>query len=173
MTRRARLFARFSTSSRKLPSMEGGAAVRLTTCRAGARSPRPCLRSRPMGGGRLHRCFPMVSTVAISAPCGMCGHTCMSNSWFLARLTVKKSFKMAAAALMGLSVLAASATTASAAIACNGAGACWHVHGAYTYAPSYGVVVHPNNWRWGPTDHYAWREHSGRGYWRGGVWVRF
>ncbi len=86
---------------------------------------------------------------------------------------MKLSMKTAAAAVLGLSALALSATAASAAVACNGEGQCWHVHRNYAYAPEYGVAVHPNNWRWGQNEHYAWREHSGRGYWRNGAWVRF
>ncbi len=88
---------------------------------------------------------------------------------------MNKRSSTAFAALLGLSALVASATSASAAIACNGEGECWHVKRAYTYAPAYGVVVHPNNWRWGPGERYVWREppHGGRGYWRGGVWIRF
>jgi hypothetical protein len=64
-------------------------------------------------------------------------------------------------------------TSASAAIVCNADGDCWHVKGRYTYRPEFGVTVHPNNWRWGGHDHFRWREHDGRGYWRGGVWVGF
>jgi hypothetical protein len=86
---------------------------------------------------------------------------------------MNKFHKMAVCALVGLSALAASATVASAAIVCNAEGQCWHVAHPYRYAPEYGVVVHPDNWRWGPTEHFVWREHTGRGYWRGGVWVRF
>ena len=78
-----------------------------------------------------------------------------------------------AAALLGLTALATTASAASAAVVCNGEGYCWHVRRPYAYAPGYGVVVHPNNWRWGPGAHYAWHEHPGRGYWRGGVWVPF
>jgi hypothetical protein len=81
--------------------------------------------------------------------------------------------KAATAAVLGISALAASATTASAAIVCNGEGVCWHVRHPYAYAPGYGVVVHPDNWRWGPGARFTWREHPGRGYWRGGVWVAF
>jgi hypothetical protein len=86
---------------------------------------------------------------------------------------MKKGHKLAAAALLGLSVAATSAATASAAVACNREGACWHTRHRYAYRPEYGVVVHPNNWRWGAHEHYAWREHSGRGYWRNGHWERF
>ena len=81
--------------------------------------------------------------------------------------------KLAVAAALGLTFVTAGATAASAEIVCNNEGACWHAHRHYDYRPEYGVVVHPDDWRWGPNDHYAWREHRGRGYWRNGVWVRF
>jgi hypothetical protein len=74
----------------------------------------------------------------------------------------------AALALWGLSSLSASAR-----IVCNEDGACWHVHEDYAYPPSAGVVIHPDNWRWKEGEHYAWREHSGRGYWHGDVWAPF
>ena len=80
--------------------------------------------------------------------------------------------KVAAAAALALSATALTAPVASAAIACNG-DTCWHVHSHYTYQPAWGVTVHPDNWRWGTTDHYRWHEHRGRGYWNNGVWVRF
>jgi hypothetical protein len=81
--------------------------------------------------------------------------------------------KTAATALLALGTIVGSATAASAAIACNAEGQCWHVRHAYAYAPAYGVVVHPNGWRWDRGSHYVWREHAGRGYWRNGVWVTF
>jgi len=81
--------------------------------------------------------------------------------------------KIAAAAVLGLSALTISATAASASVACNGEGECWHTHTAYNYRPEFGVVVHPDNWRWGATDNYKWHEHRGRGYWSHGAWVRF
>jgi hypothetical protein len=86
---------------------------------------------------------------------------------------MKRNSKIAAAALLSLGFLTAGATAASAAIVCNAEGACWHVRHPYAYRQEYGVVVHPGNWRWGASEHYAWREHGGRGYWRNGVWVRF
>lgn len=84
---------------------------------------------------------------------------------------MKRASKIAAVALFGLVTLGA--TASSAAVVCNGEGQCWHVRGRYTYRPEYGVVVHPDRWRWGPGEHYVWREHTGRGYWRNGAWVRF
>jgi hypothetical protein len=86
---------------------------------------------------------------------------------------MKTTVKLAAAALFGASMLAISAGSASAAIACNGAGECWHVRGAYRYPATAGIVIHPEGWRWGPGAHFTWREHTGRGYWRNGIWVRF
>lgn len=78
---------------------------------------------------------------------------------------------IAAVALAGSMTLIGS--SASAAVVCNAAGECWHTHRSYHYDPAWGVTVHPNHWRWGATDHYTWREHAGRGYWRDGVWIRF
>jgi hypothetical protein len=86
---------------------------------------------------------------------------------------MRKFVKIAAVAAMCAGTLVITAGTASAAIACNGEGECWHVNRHYTYHPEFGVVVHENNWRWGPSEHYVWREHTGRGYWRHGVWVTF
>jgi hypothetical protein len=78
------------------------------------------------------------------------------------------------AGLMGaVCLLLAGATAASAEIACNREGECWHVRDRHDYHPEWGVVVHPDEWRWAANEKYRWREHEGRGYWRNGVWVRF
>jgi hypothetical protein len=71
---------------------------------------------------------------------------------------------------IGAGILAFSAMSASAAIVCNG-NVCWHTPGAYEYPPEAGVVVHPDNWRWGAGERFTWREHEGRGYWRGERWI--
>ena len=81
--------------------------------------------------------------------------------------------KIAALAALCGGMLTMTATSASAAIVCNAEGECWHVRHVYRYRPEWGMVVHPDNWAWGPNERYVWREHRGRGYWRGGVWVRF
>jgi hypothetical protein len=73
-------------------------------------------------------------------------------------------------AALGAGALAFSAMSASAAVVCAGP-VCWHTHDAYEYPHEAGVVVHPDDWRWGASDHYRWREHEGRGYWRGDNWV--
>lgn len=33
------------------------------------------------------------------------------------------------------------------------------------------VVVHEDDWKWGPSEKYTFREHEGRGYWRGDTWT--
>ena len=81
--------------------------------------------------------------------------------------------KLGAVVALGISALSVGATGASAAIVCNRAGECWHAPRGFVARPEFGVVVHPNGWRWGPREHFTWREHPGRGYWRNGVWVTF
>ena len=61
-------------------------------------------------------------------------------------------------------------TGASAAVVCNGEGDCWHVKGEANYKPELNLQVHPDNWKFADKDH-RWREHEGRGYWKGGVWI--
>jgi hypothetical protein len=48
-----------------------------------------------------------------------------------------------------------------------------HVHEEYAYPPSADVIIHPDDWRWREGEHHVWREHPGRGYWRGGAWAPF
>jgi len=76
------------------------------------------------------------------------------------------------AALLGAGTLALSTLGASAAIVCRGH-TCWHVHESYNYPRTAHVVVHEDNWHWGPREHYTIHEHEGRGYWRGGTWVEW
>jgi hypothetical protein len=72
-------------------------------------------------------------------------------------------------------VLGLTVTAASADIACNREGDCWHVREHHNYRPEFGVTVHEDNWRWADheRDRYRWREHDGRGYWREGRWIEF
>jgi hypothetical protein len=84
---------------------------------------------------------------------------------------MKKSLISAVAATVAAAdVVAVSGVSASAEIACVGP-LCWHTSERYEYPPDANVVVHPNDWRWGPNEHYSWREHEGRGYWRGERWM--
>jgi len=78
--------------------------------------------------------------------------------------------KTLAGAIIGAGILAGSSIGASAAIACTG-NVCWHSH--ESVFPDAGVVIHRDDWRWGPRDHYVFREHEGRGYWRGDRWVNW
>jgi len=86
---------------------------------------------------------------------------------------MKTALKLAAAAALSAGLLGVSTTGASAAIVCNRDGDCWHVRHHYDYRPEFGVTVYPDSWRWRAHEHYRWREHHGRGYWRSGVWISF
>ena len=77
--------------------------------------------------------------------------------------------KTLASAAIGAGLLAVSTMSASAAIVCS-SDVCWHTHEAYHYPPEAKVIVHEDNWKWGPSEHYTFREHEGRGYWRGDSW---
>lgn len=81
----------------------------------------------------------------------------------------------ALSAVIGAGSLVAFTAPASAAIVCNRSGDCWHTTGRYRYRPAWGLTVHPDNWTWRSRDarRYRWREHEGRGYWRGGIWIGF
>jgi hypothetical protein len=83
---------------------------------------------------------------------------------------MKQMSKIVAGAAIGAGMLAVSMASASAAIVCQGR-VCWHTHEAYDYPPSARIVVHEDNWRWGPRERFVFREHEGRGYWRGGRWT--
>ena len=76
------------------------------------------------------------------------------------------------AAATAAAVVALSALNASAAIVCA-ANVCWHTHERYEYPPSARVVIHDDDWKWKKHEHYRWREHEGRGYWRGSHWVEW
>jgi hypothetical protein len=89
---------------------------------------------------------------------------------FERRRKMKLMTKTLAGTVLGAGILAASAMSASAAVVCSG-NVCWHTHESYDYPPEARVVVHDDNWRWGPTEKFTFREHEGRGYWRGESWV--
>ena len=75
--------------------------------------------------------------------------------------------------LVSLGSLAALAVPASALVACNKQGVCWHTNAGYRdFHPEWGVTLHDDAWHWRGAQ-YRWREHDGRGYWRGGVWIAF
>ena len=78
------------------------------------------------------------------------------------------------AALMGVGAVALVSTSASAAVVCNHDGDCWHAqHGDYPDHPRFGLIIHPDDWRWKDNEKYHWHEHAGRGYWEGDTWKTF
>jgi hypothetical protein len=83
---------------------------------------------------------------------------------------MKLLIKTLASAAIGAGLLAATAMSASAAIVCTGH-VCWHTHDSFDYPHGASVVVHEDDWKWGPHEKFAFREHEGRGYWRGGRWI--
>jgi hypothetical protein len=78
--------------------------------------------------------------------------------------------KIVFGAIVGAGVLAVSAVSASAAVVCSGP-VCWHTHEVYEYPPGANVIVHPDDWHWGPGERFTFREHEGRGYWSGDRWM--
>jgi hypothetical protein len=78
---------------------------------------------------------------------------------------------LAKAILVAASALALTAGSASAAIVCNDDGDCWHVRGRPHFRPELKLRIYADDWKWSDRDHYRWREHAGRGYWRKGVWI--
>jgi hypothetical protein len=78
--------------------------------------------------------------------------------------------KYCCVAATGVSLFALSVVSAPAAVVCNDDdNICWHSYQVYEFPPPDArVTVHRDDWQ--PSNHYAWREHEGRGYWRGGEW---
>lgn len=83
--------------------------------------------------------------------------------------------KLLLGAVLGAGALVGVSSSASAYVACNREGDCWHTESRYRY-PGGGITFHPDDWyfhqSFGADRHF--REYNrGRGYWRGGVWVTF
>lgn len=80
-------------------------------------------------------------------------------------------------ASMAGGVLALTATSASADVACNRYGECWRVAQRYTTYPSnLGVTFHDEAWRnQNRKGHYHWRrdQTDDQGYYSHGKWRRF
>jgi hypothetical protein len=68
----------------------------------------------------------------------------------------------------GGAALALSVLSASAGVVCSG-DVCWHTNERLTYPSESRVIVREDNWKPGPT--VKFREHEGRGYWKGDSWV--
>jgi hypothetical protein len=74
-------------------------------------------------------------------------------------------------AAMAAGVCAFSAVGASAAVVCTEDNVCWHSKERHTYPPDARITIHEDNWKAGPSIRF--REHEGRGYWRGDRWTDF
>jgi hypothetical protein len=66
---------------------------------------------------------------------------------------------------------------ASAYIACNREGDCWHTEERIV-RPGIRFEYHPDDWyfhrHWGEGERMRYRDyHEGHGYWRNGVWITF
>jgi hypothetical protein len=81
-----------------------------------------------------------------------------------------RATKTLLATAIGTVALALSAASASADVACIG-NVCWHVKEKHTYPAESKVIIREESWKPGPA--IKFREHEGRGYWKGDVWVDF
>jgi hypothetical protein len=87
-------------------------------------------------------------------------------------MTIRTLLLGAAVAAGALTALAA---PASAYVACNRDGDCWHTE-ARVHAPGVRFDYHPDDWyfhrHWeGDREHHYRDYHEGRGYYRGGIWI--
>ena len=89
------------------------------------------------------------------------------------QITKKIALQAALGAAIAVGALAASAAPASAYVACNSAGDCWHTESRVT-VPGVTFSYHPDDWyfhqHWDRDRHFR-EYHEGRGYWRNGVWI--
>ena len=91
-------------------------------------------------------------------------------------MTAFKTALSAAAisALMATGALVAAVSPASAYVACNREGDCWHTE-ARPRVPHVTLSVHPDDWyfnqKWEGNKYHYRDYHEGRGYYKGGVWV--
>jgi hypothetical protein len=76
-------------------------------------------------------------------------------------------------AVAASAVVAATAPSASAYIACNRYRECWHVRTRYAYPPALGVSIYADSWRWRGGGWRWARDRDDRGYWYHGRWRRF
>ncbi len=80
--------------------------------------------------------------------------------------------KLLATAAVASGIAIAFTAPASAYVACNREGDCWHT--SRVAVPGVRFDYHPDDWyfhqHWDADRHFR-DYHAGRGYWRGGVWV--
>jgi hypothetical protein len=90
-------------------------------------------------------------------------------------ISVKKALSATAVAtLMVTGALVVTAAPASAYLACNHEGDCWHTESRVA-PPGVHFDYHPDDWdfhqRWDGGDRHYRDYHEGRGYYKGGVWI--
>jgi hypothetical protein len=89
-------------------------------------------------------------------------------------IAIKKILKSASvAALVSIGTLGPIGS-ASAYVACNREGDCWHTE-SRNFDKHLGIVIHPDDWYF----HQTWKSdrrfrdfHAERGYYRGGIWIK-
>jgi len=90
--------------------------------------------------------------------------------------SIPRLARTAATAVLAATALAAVAAPASADVACNRWGECWHVHDHYTaYPPALGVMFHDERWAAHHHRHLRWRQDrpDDHGYYQHGAWRPF
>ena len=85
----------------------------------------------------------------------------------------KLVIQTALGASVAAGALIAMAAPASAYVACNREGDCWHTDSRVA-VPGVTFDFHPDDWyfhqRWDRDRHFR-DYHEGRGYWRNGIWI--
>ena len=83
--------------------------------------------------------------------------------------------KLLLGAALSAGALVAVSSSASAYVVCNREGDCWHTENRAHY-PGAGYTYHPDDWyfhqTWNGNQHYR-DYHRERGYYKGGVWLKF
>ena len=93
-------------------------------------------------------------------------------------ITVRKALSTTAiAALIATGALVIAAAPAAARVVCNAEGDCWHTDAAPPRVPGLTLSIHPDDWffhqHWDSDKDHRYRDyHTGRGYYKGGVWIQ-
>jgi hypothetical protein len=86
---------------------------------------------------------------------------------------MKKTLVAGVGALVAAGAGLTVATSASADVACNRFGECWHVHARIDYPADVGITFYDDSWKF-PDTHYVWRkDRDDHGYWWHGHWRHF
>ena len=83
-------------------------------------------------------------------------------------MSIFRTIALGAIATAGVVAMTGSA---SARVVCNADGDCWHSQTTEVYPPALGLTIHESNdWKWAEGEKHHWREHEGKGYWKGDKW---